>query len=164
MNKIYYIQLWKKRLRITNPKTKEIFDEDAVVAMKKDLKGKLLVAGVGRDAENHRSNDCLIVNPFNHCRSLVSDFYIAEKFISEAIRSLEKRRFFSLAPKIIMHPMEGLEGGITPIEEKVLVELGISVGARECLVYVGPELNVEIINFQNLKADLAAVATSSAIY
>jgi len=71
-------------------------------------------------------------------RMLVGDFTAAQLQLKDAVK--EVRRGF-LAPKILIHPMELIEGGVTQVEYRVFVELGLGAGASKAAVYSGPSLS-----------------------
>lgn len=50
-----------------------------------------------------------------------------------------------------MHQLEKLEGGLTDIEERVLRELALGMGAREVLIHSGDRLSVRTLTFSDLK-------------
>ena len=61
-----------------------------------------------------------------------------------------------LRPIIILHPTENLQGGITQIEYKALVELGASIGGRQVFVCTGrPLTNKELLDTAFLKKHCA---------
>lgn len=88
--------------------------------------------------------------PFSHPRLLVSDFASAERTLKQAIATLLPRRFLrlQLAPHLLIQPMERLEGGLSEIERRVLLELGHGSGARTVRIHVGNELDDEAVKRQ----------------
>jgi hypothetical protein len=75
-------------------------------------------------------------------RMLIADFTMAQHQLKEAVKSL-KRGF--RAPEILMHPMELIEGGITQVEYRVFIELGVSCGASKAAVWSGAALSGESV-------------------
>lgn len=65
--------------------------------------------------------------------------------------SEEHKSFFTPSPRVIIHPMEKLEGGLTEIEEKAFRELCIGAGSRLAVVYIGDELFLNNIDFEQIK-------------
>ncbi|MCX7894007.1 MAG: hypothetical protein N2544_16770 [Burkholderiales bacterium] len=89
-------------------------------------------AGTGETAEVRR--DARSASP----RMLVGDFTLAQQEMKEAVKAV--RRGWR-SPEILLHPMERIEGGITPIEARVLLELGAGAGASRVAVHTGPALS-----------------------
>jgi len=81
--------------------------------------------------------------PFSTQRLLVGNFASAEACLTKAInavsKQLKKRQF--LAPRVLMHPREMVEGGLSEVEERVLRELGLSAGARRVEIWIGEDLH-----------------------
>jgi hypothetical protein len=48
---------------------------------------------------------------------------------------------FGIAPTIVIHPLEMVEGGLSEVEEKTLTEIGYTLGAVRVIVVTGPELS-----------------------
>jgi len=71
-------------------------------------------------------------------RMLIADFTVAQHQLKETIKSLRRGL---RAPEILMHPMECIEGGVTQVEFRVFVELGIGAGASRVGVYTGAPLS-----------------------
>ena len=147
-----YVQIWENRLKVLNIDSKKKFDEVPLVAIKKNKKGQAIIEAIGNSVPylSHQ-NDYNIVNPFSHPRLLVHDFVVAEKILQHAFRELHKDRFFAPSPRVIIHPMEKTEGGITGIENRLYRELCLGAGAREVYIRVGAELPLYNINFEQLK-------------
>ena len=80
----------------------------------------------------------------------MADFQVAEKMLQFAFRE-EHKSFFTPSPRVIIHPMEKLEGGLTEIEVKAFRELCIGAGARQVVVYMGDELFLNNIDFEQIK-------------
>lgn len=81
-----------------------------------------------------------VVNPFAHPRSLVSDFTVAEQLLKAAVRKMTGKGIFSVAPRIVMHPLGDPEGGFTQIERRAIREMGLGAGASKVVVWVGRNL------------------------
>lgn len=81
--------------------------------------------------------------PFSNVRLLVADFSIADQLIKKAAQSLIRKRFLrpSLPPRMVIHPLERLEGGLSQVEERLLLELGKGSGASKVVVHVGEPLD-----------------------
>jgi rod shape-determining protein MreB and related proteins len=77
--------------------------------------------------------------PFSTTRLLVGHFESAERTLKAAVAQVGGSSFM-LSPKVLMHPLEMVEGGLSQIEQRVLHELAIGAGGKKVVVFVGPEL------------------------
>lgn len=69
--------------------------------------------------------------PFSSVRLLVGDFTAAENCLKNALRDMNAFSAFNLRrPRLRIHPKELVEGGLSQIEKRVLLELGKGTGAR----------------------------------
>ena len=150
-----YIQIWENRVKAVVVNTGEVFDEPPLVAIKTNAKGQKIITSVGSGARQDGINDAtVVVNPFSHPRTLLSDFEVAEKFMQHVMSTLLGKRFLPPTPHVIIHPMEKTEGGLNMIEERALRELALGAGAREVIIYEGPQLDAETIDYETLKNEL----------
>lgn len=78
--------------------------------------------------------------PFSSVRLLVGDFAAAQQTLKAALAQAGAGSFLA-KPSLLMHPLELVEGGLSQIEERVLMELAMGAGARRAVVFVGPELS-----------------------
>jgi hypothetical protein len=80
---------------------------------------------------------------FSNPRLLVADFSAAEQLLRRAMAELLPKRFMrlSLPPHLLIQPLERLEGGLSQIEERILLELGLGCGARKVRLHLGNELD-----------------------
>ncbi|MGH8637161.1 MAG: hypothetical protein ACREUZ_08515 [Burkholderiales bacterium] len=74
---------------------------------------------------------------FRSPRMLIGNFTAAEKEFREG---LKKVRQGLLAPRVLMHPMELTQGGVTQVESRALIELAAGSGAQKVGVWEGDEL------------------------
>lgn len=81
------------------------------------------------------------INPFDHPRVLVDDFFIAEKIFAHAIREISGMTYFRPSPVVLVHPDVDLKGGLTAIEARVLRELAENAGARKTFIHYGQVLS-----------------------
>src|SRR5690554_6374823 len=143
-----YIQLWSGRLRIYCIDTKEIFDEEPLMALKNNDKGQPVVVAIGNSVKALPSNERdTIVNPFQHPRLLVYHFQVAEKILMHGFRELHKNRWFAPSPRVIFHPMDKLDGGVTGIEERLSRALCLVAGAWDIELHFGTESHKHYINY-----------------
>jgi rod shape-determining protein MreB and related proteins len=149
---ILYIQLWAEKLKVVDVNSGVEFCQPPYIALEKNNKGKFIVKAVGTDAKNLVSTATIeVTNPFSHPRLLVADFQKAEKILMHAVRKVCAKKLFSPSPRVVIHPMEKLEGGLTDIELRVFRELCIGAGAREVVVYIGPSLSLQSFDYEAIK-------------
>jgi rod shape-determining protein MreB and related proteins len=79
----------------------------------------------------------VLINPFAHPRSLVSDFYTAEVLIKHLLKNLLASSLFAISPRIVMHPLGSPEGGFTQVELRAFKEMALAAGASEVVVWTG---------------------------
>lgn len=59
-------------------------------------------------------------------------------------------------PVVVLYPMDMVEGGLSEVEERVLVELAKSLGARKVLLHLGPVLtDPQVLSLIEGKVDRA---------
>jgi len=66
--------------------------------------------------------------PFTNSRLLVAGFSAAQRLLKRGIAEAAGR--FGLAPVIVIHPAEMVEGGLSESDERLLLDLGYGTGAR----------------------------------
>jgi hypothetical protein len=93
-----------------------------------------------RHLESGDENTVQADPPFTSERMLVGDFTAAEHALKKAMKGFGKKGFFSAAPRMLIQPLEKIEGGLCQIEERVLREMALGAGASKAVVWVGPEL------------------------
>lgn len=71
-------------------------------------------------------------------RMLIADFTMAQHQLKEVLKSVRRGL---RQPEILMHPMERIEGGVTQVEYRVFMELGVGSGASRVGVHTGPVLS-----------------------
>ncbi|MDD7998535.1 hypothetical protein UYSO10_0234 [Kosakonia radicincitans] len=75
---------------------------------------------------------------FSNQRILVADFLAAEKLLRSLIQQVAPRSFWhALIPgkgrlKILAHALEMNEGGLSPVEERAILELTFVAAQRKC--------------------------------
>ena len=78
---------------------------------------------------------------FTTTRMLVGNFTAADQSLKAAMRGIVKGRFMLTKPRVLIQPLELVEGGLSQIEERALHELALGAGASKVVVWVGPELS-----------------------
>lgn len=145
-----YIQIWENRIKISCIGSSCVYDDVPLVAIQTNASGVDIIAGIGRSCSEFDSNQYQIINPFSHPRTLLSDFYVAEKLLQHAVREIHNSRQLKPAPRVIFHPMEKIEGGITNVEYRAYQELCAGAGARKTVIHVGAELQVQGLHFDSV--------------
>lgn len=143
-NNTIYIQFSSKQILLRYVEKRETLSDEPIIALKTDRKRKKVVA-VGKEAQQEQSKDpsnITIHNAFKHPRTFLDNFEIAEATLRYFIYKLVQRKMF-VTPLIIFHPTENIEGGVTQIEHRGLVELGASIGARKTYIWTGRTLSDE---------------------
>ena len=130
------------------------YEEEPYIAIEQTKKGEVIIA-IGKEAKRQNSTNILVTNPFKHPRSFVGDFFLAEKIIQHGVFEIHKSRIRP-TPRIIMHQLEKVEGGLTSIEDRVLRELAVGAGAREVVIYVGGKINTSVDSFDSVKSRISA--------
>jgi rod shape-determining protein MreB len=94
-----------------------------------------------RHIERVKSMSVMAASPFTTDRMLIGQFTEAEKTLKTGLNKLFEGRWFTPKPIIIIHPLEKTEGGLSQVEERVLLEVAAGAGARRTIVWVGHELS-----------------------
>lgn len=148
---VLYVQIWEDRLKVTDVTSHESFDDAPIVVIQTQKKGKKIISGIGKKAANSLTENEVAVNPFSHPRALLSDFYVAEKLLQHAFKRLSSSQYLRLRPKVLVHPMEKTEGGITTIEDRAFRELAFGAGAIEIKIHVGKPLTINRFQFDEFQ-------------
>lgn len=137
-----YIRLSPYRLTVRNAKTGEFISEPPDIAISRGPKEKIL--GVGDDAALYKSSkSALVINPFSHPRSMMSDFTAGQAVVKAFVRKLRKSHLFSPAPRVVFHPLGEPAGGFTQVEIRAFREMALGAGASEVIVWQGQDLSDE---------------------
>lgn len=99
-----------------------------------------------RELQAQREQD--VHAAFSTERLLVGQFNDARVALRQAIKLMLRGKWMSMAPTILVQPMEMLEGGLSQVEERIFHELGAGVGGRRVRVHIGDELNDEAVRRQ----------------
>ena len=148
-----YIQVWENRLKVRNLNNWVVFDDDPLIALQARDKRGPTVEAIGRSVyQLPNKADLSILNPFSHPRSLINDFQCASKILMHAVRDVHRARWFAPHPRLIIHPMEKVEGGLTSIETRAFRELCLSANAREVSIYLGKEPDNSKLSYEWLRS------------
>ena len=148
-----YVQIWENRIKITDIQSGDCFDEEPLVAIRKPAKGTQAIVAIGNKAHQAVGPDVILVNPFSHPRSLISDFPVGEKLLNYIFKELSRSSTFRPSPQVVIQPMEKTEGGLTGTEYRAFRELAAGAGARDVVVYQGAVLDRHLFDFMKIKAD-----------
>ena len=102
--------------------------------------------------ENIKEQDDLIIKDgFGHERVLIGEFDIAEQVLKFIIRKILRYQLF-IRPIAVVHIKRKLEGGITQVEKRSVVDSFESAGAREVILWEGDDFSErELMNWALLK-------------
>ncbi|WP_447590994.1 rod shape-determining protein [Aquipseudomonas campi] len=150
---LLYLKLRSQSLSGIHLPSGKTFNEPPLLAMQV-LNGKRQAVAVGEAARKLQGKvDVELLNGFEHPRSLLADFSIAEKTLQLFFRQLSPKSLFKPAPVVVLHPQEHLEGGLTQIEARGLHELCCCAGARKVHLWIGRELSQEELRSRQFPAD-----------
>lgn len=139
-----YIRLSPFKLSVRNVKTGLAISEVPEIALSRGLNPRIL--DIGEKAALHKSSKtAIVVNPFAHPRSMVSDFTVGEQVFKAFIRKLNKRSRFRLANRVVLHLAGEPAGGFTQVEIRAFHEMALGTGASSVIIWQGPELTNEQI-------------------
>ncbi|MFS2034207.1 rod shape-determining protein [Polaromonas sp. CT11-55] len=137
-----YIRLSPFRLTVRNVKTGTFVSEVPEIALSRGPKPKVL--GAGDEAALYKSSkSALVLNPFSHPRSLMSDFTAGEQVLKAFVKKLPKGSAFAASPRMVFHPQGDPAGGFTQIEIRALHEMALGAGASEVTIWQGQDLTDE---------------------
>jgi rod shape-determining protein MreB and related proteins len=97
-----------------------------------------------RNVGNRESVEILATKPFSHSRALVGDFDAAYACLKTAI-SAAKGSGLVFRMRILIQPMEKIEGGLTQVEDRLFTELALRCGASKVLPWAGESLSDEAV-------------------
>ncbi|MBC3921135.1 rod shape-determining protein [Undibacterium sp. CY18W] len=137
---VLYVQISPEQLSVRNVKSGESISEVPELAISAPPDQKIL--GVGATARSVAASQigALVVNPFAHPRSLVSDFTAGQQLIKAFVSRLMGGSRLAMSPTIIVHPLGNPDGGFTQIEGRAFRELGMGVGAAKVILWYGDVL------------------------
>lgn len=148
---VLYVQIWERRLKITECATGKDYDDVPLLALQTLASGQKNILAIGKAAARMADANVVTINPFSHPRTLLADFYVAEKILQHAFSTFASYRFLRVRPKTILQPMEKTEGGLNAIECRAFRELAMGAGAIAVTLYLGPPLPSNRIEFDQIK-------------
>ena len=142
---IVYVRVSPERLVVTNARSGESVSEVPELAVARNPERVLAVGSAARLAA--ANSDAVVINPFAHPRSLVSDFTSAQQLLKLFVRRLYGKSWFSPSPRMVIHPLGAPEGGFTQVERRAFREMALGAGGSDVVVWIGRELtNQEIVD------------------
>ena len=141
-------------MKLLHAESGEILEEPPVVAFETH-NGQHKILAIGREALVYKDrSDVTLANGFDHPRTLIADFIMAETALKHFMSRLPKPKAMRLRlpPVLVLHPLEKQEGGYTPIEMRAFRELGIGAGAWRVYIWTGRPLTREEIRDRRFPA------------
>ena len=81
----------------------------------------------------------MVDGDFSHPRMLLGDFEVAEQTLKQQIK--QQHIFSSIGSyRVIVHPKEMLDGGLSAIERRAFKELFLSLGFRDAVIWENQDL------------------------
>lgn len=121
---VLYVKISPERLTVANLKDGKMFSEVPEAAICGPTKPIILGIGAEAKAAARAEPQSVVVNPFGHPRSMVSDFTVAEQLLKIAVRRVLGRTWFRPAPVMVLHPLGDPAGGFTQVERRAFRENG----------------------------------------
>jgi len=154
---LLYLKLRSQSISGLHLPSGQVFDEPPVLALQ-TIKGKREAIAVGHAAMQLQGQSQVeVLNGFDHPRSLLADFAVAEKTLQLLVRQLAGKTL--LKPVLVLHPLEHLEGGLTQMERRGLYELCRCAGANKVHLWIGRELTIEELRSRQFPTDGGSLLT-----
>jgi rod shape-determining protein MreB and related proteins len=93
-----------------------------------------------RNVDDSRSVQRQANPAFSSQRTLVDNFTAAQQCLKAALSEARGSRFV-LSTRVVIHPVEKIDGGLTQSEDRLYRELAIGAGASKVIVWVGAPLS-----------------------
>lgn len=90
--------------------------------------------------ESGREASQIATEPFTTRRLLVGEYDPAVRALHAAMESVRFGHKYFAAPKVVIHPLAMSEGGLSAVEERILLEVAEGAGASRVAVWDGPLL------------------------
>ncbi len=149
-----YLRLQADLLRALHVESGQTLSEPPLLALRSDGKGRRVPLAVGDAALALDGQPGVeLVNGFRHPRTLLADFAVAEQTLRRLLKRLQPPALLRPAPTVVLQPLEQLEGGLTQVEIRALVELLRGAGARQVFIWTGKELERSELERLHFAAD-----------
>jgi rod shape-determining protein MreB and related proteins len=129
-----YARVDRTRISIRDVSTGATFESAARLGL--DSANRIVSVGEGSSPDVVRT-----VEPFAHPRIVIADFACASKLFQYGLHQLSRFKWISPSQILIIHPVMELAGGLSEIENRALLELGESAGARKTVLHCGKPLS-----------------------
>ncbi|MCP5345345.1 MAG: hypothetical protein R3F41_04990 [Gammaproteobacteria bacterium] len=95
------------------------------------FRNRFVISGNGKYKE-------FLANPeFTSTRLLIGNFQAAEYCLKNGLEALGiKKSILSGKPVLHFYPREMIEGGLSEVENRILLEVGFAVGAKKVEIHV----------------------------
>jgi hypothetical protein len=101
--------------------------------------------------EENKETSLTAFPPFTTQRLLVGEYAAAEHLFKKGVKELIGAVWIPPMFRIVMHPLEMTEGGLSQVEDRVLQQLASSMQPRKIKVHVGDELsNDDALNLADM--------------
>ena len=148
-----YIRLQADLLRVLHVESGKTLTEPPELALRHD-KGRRVPLVAGNEALALRGQEGIeLANGFEHPRTLLADFGVAEKTLQLLLRKILPPSLLQRPPTVILHPQALLEGGLTQVEIRGFAELLRGAGARQVFIWSGEELSRTDLETQRFPAE-----------
>ncbi len=91
-----------------------------------------------RNIDDRKEIELTSTSPFTTERLLIGNFTAIQTLLKKGLKIVVGKKFFP--PIILMHPIEKVDGGLSQVEERILKDLAIIVGAQSTVLWLGQEL------------------------
>jgi Tfp pilus assembly protein PilX len=71
----------------------------------------------------------------------MGNFQAAEAALRKGFAEVQAGSKYLAAPRVVMHPLEMVEGGLSGVENRVFMEVADCAGANRIAVWVGHDLS-----------------------
>ena len=78
---------------------------------------------------------------FSHSKLLLGDFDVALLCLKPLVDAARGSILFAPFTSVVIHPLEKIDGGLAPLEERAFMELGEQAGATRVVLWSGPLLS-----------------------
>ncbi len=75
------------------------------------------------------------INKFSNPRMLVADFRNAEAFIRDILDEIYNHKKLTPSLKVLIQPMEKLDGGLSSVEKRSYNDLILHIGGRYAFIH-----------------------------
>ena len=138
-----HIRIGPERFWMRAPRRNLTIDEPPWVAISAPPKRRILAFG-GEALAMRAHAGVTVVNPFDHPRTPIGDFALADQLVKHYLRKLGNR-WYAAAPVVILSVDVEPEGGLTDVEMRALQEMAMGAGASRAITWSGPRLSDEQI-------------------